>query len=50
VALVVVAVGLKEVQLRGRADQPEAARADGSVRAGVPESRRPAEVPIHVDE
>ena len=50
VALVVVAVGLKEVQLRGRADQPEAATADGSARAGAPESGRPAEVPIHVDE
>ncbi len=50
VALVVVAVGLKEVQLRGRADQPEAARAGEVDRSGMPEHGRPAEVPIHVDE
>ena len=50
VALVVVAVGLKEVQLRGRANEPAPSRADEPARAGAPDSGRPAEVPIHVDE
>jgi EmrB/QacA subfamily drug resistance transporter len=50
VALVVVAVGLKEVPLRGRAPGRAPAAPEATMRPEAPAGSRPAEVPVVVDD